>query len=138
MSESDKQTGKKLSSAFGRRAPSDYGDMIGQRIRTARDLKGFTQKQLATALDITFQQVQKYEAGTNRISASALFDVARILGQPIAYFYGKSGEEPQPTFSREELSLIRQFRSLQPEQQELIAKLIEALPHPAGPKPNGP
>ena len=51
-------------------------------------LKGISQVAFGEALGVTFQQVQKYEKGTNRVSASRLSDVARILGQPVSYFFG--------------------------------------------------
>jgi transcriptional regulator with XRE-family HTH domain len=50
-------------------------------------LRGMTQEELGGALGLTFQQIQKYEKGTNRITAGRLFDVARVLGVPIAFFY---------------------------------------------------
>ncbi|QFT29519.1 Helix-turn-helix protein [Labrenzia sp. THAF82] len=60
---------------------------IGMRIRTARVQAGFTQKTLAAKLEITYQQLQKYEAGVNRIAASRIATVARILDEPISYFF---------------------------------------------------
>ncbi len=60
---------------------------VGGRIRTRRLLIGMNQETLARALGLTFQQVQKYEGGANRISASRLWQIADILGVPIAYFF---------------------------------------------------
>jgi transcriptional regulator with XRE-family HTH domain len=60
---------------------------IGHRIRAARSVLGISQMMLADALGISFQQVQKYEKGTNRISAGRLFDIAHVLEMPITYFY---------------------------------------------------
>jgi transcriptional regulator with XRE-family HTH domain len=60
---------------------------VGNRVRLRRMLIGMSQEKLGEALGLTFQQVQKYEKGVNRIGAGRLFDVARILGVPITYFY---------------------------------------------------
>ncbi len=70
---------------------------VGSRVRIRRMLIGMSQERLGDLLGLTFQQVQKYEKGVNRIGAGRLFDVARILGVPIDYFYegvsiGTSGE----------------------------------------------
>ena len=60
---------------------------VGDRIRLRRRILGLTQQQLADALDLTFQQVQKYERGANRVSASKLFGIAEILQVPVGYFF---------------------------------------------------
>src|SRR5580658_4314816 len=61
---------------------------VGKRIRMRRLLLGMTQETLANALGLTFQQVQKYELGANRVSASRLSAMADILRVPIAFFFG--------------------------------------------------
>src|SRR6201999_1109551 len=60
---------------------------VGNRVRLRRMLIGMSQEKLGESLGLTFQQVQKYEKGVNRIGAGRLFHVARILGVPITYFY---------------------------------------------------
>ncbi|MGH6871657.1 MAG: helix-turn-helix domain-containing protein [Rhizomicrobium sp.] len=60
---------------------------VGNRVRLRRMLIGMSQEKLGEALGLTFQQVQKYEKGVNRIGAGRLFQVARILGVPVTYFY---------------------------------------------------
>jgi len=60
---------------------------IGKRLRDARQAQHMSQMQLAAALRITFQQIQKYEKGTNRISAGRLYEVAHALGLSIAFFF---------------------------------------------------
>jgi transcriptional regulator with XRE-family HTH domain len=65
---------------------------VGNRVRLRRMLIGMSQERLGELLGLTFQQVQKYEKGVNRIGAGRLFEVSRILGVPIDYFYeGVSG-----------------------------------------------
>ena len=60
---------------------------VGQQIRRARILLGLTQTGLAKALNVTFQQVQKYERGANRVSASRLWDLSQILNVEIGFFF---------------------------------------------------
>lgn len=60
---------------------------VGKRIRLARLSRGISQEKLAEAIGVTFQQVQKYEKGSNRISAARLFECARHLGVDILYFF---------------------------------------------------
>lgn len=64
---------------------------VGYRVRLRRTLLGYTQQQLGEAVGVTFQQMQKYERGTNRLSASRLYDVARVLGVPISFFFEDLG-----------------------------------------------
>jgi len=61
--------------------------MVGNRVRIRRMLIGMSQERLGDLLGITFQQVQKYEKGINRIGAGRLFEIARILDVPIDFFY---------------------------------------------------
>lgn len=66
---------------------------VGNRVRLRRMLIGMSQERLGELLGLTFQQVQKYEKGVNRIGAGRLFEVSRILGVPIDYFYeGVNGQ----------------------------------------------
>jgi len=60
---------------------------VGSRVRIRRMLIGMSQEKLGDLLGLTFQQVQKYEKGVNRIGAGRLFEIARILGVPIDFFY---------------------------------------------------
>ncbi len=60
---------------------------VGGRVRMRRMLVGMSQERLGEQLGLTFQQVQKYEKGTNRIGASRLFEIASILGVPVSFFY---------------------------------------------------
>lgn len=71
----------------GPRKPNPIDAHVGGRVRMRRMLLGMSQEKLGELLGLTFQQVQKYEKGTNRIGASRLFDLARILGVPVQFFY---------------------------------------------------
>ena len=66
---------------------------VGKRIKLRRSLLHISQEQLAGDIGVTFQQVQKYESGHNRVSASRLFDISRVLNCPIAYFFEDIGPE---------------------------------------------
>ncbi len=102
---------------------------VGARARVRRTLLGMTQTDLGDALGLTFQQVQKYERGTNRIGAGRLYDLARVLDVSIVYFFedmppedavsspakgrgkGKKppSDEPDPMVKRETLELVRAY-----------------------------
>ena len=86
--------------AYGRGTgvPDPVDVHVGARIRTRRLLRGMNQEALAIALGLTFQQVQKYESGANRVSASRLWDIAEVLGVTPEYFFsglpfGEDGEQ---------------------------------------------
>jgi transcriptional regulator with XRE-family HTH domain len=72
----------------GTGVPNPIDVHVGGRVRMRRLLLGMNQETLANALGLTFQQVQKYEGGANRVSASRLSAMAEILGVPISYFFG--------------------------------------------------
>jgi transcriptional regulator with XRE-family HTH domain len=73
--------------APGAKTPHDVDLHVGRRIRARRKALGVTQEQLADSLGLTFQQVQKYERGANRVSASKLFQIAEALETPINHFF---------------------------------------------------
>ena len=99
---------------------------VGARIRARRLLIGMNQETLADRLGLTFQQVQKYEGGANRVSASRLSAMAEILGVPISYFFGDlrpddTDVSPEDREWREHLQ--------RPETIELI-RMYYAIPDP--------
>ncbi len=67
--------------------PSPVDLHVGARIKLRRSLLGLSQERLGDSLGLTFQQVQKYERGANRVSASRLYDIARILDVPVSFFF---------------------------------------------------
>ena len=83
------------------RRPNPVDLHVGGRVRMRRKLLGVSQEQLADSLGLTFQQVQKYERGANRVSASKLYEIAKTLQVPVAFFFdgladpmeGSSGDE---------------------------------------------
>ncbi len=76
---------------------------VGQRIRGRRTELGMSQTQVADALGVTFQQVQKYERGANRVGASRLYDLSNILDRPVEYFF--EGLTPTPKSEAEGTNL---------------------------------
>ena len=112
--------------AYGRGTgvPDPVDIHVGGRVRTRRLLLGMNQETLAQRLGLTFQQVQKYESGANRISASRLSELAKILEVEVEFFFsGLTPEETEPT--AEELQLREYLQS--PETLELI-RLYYAIP----------
>ena len=112
--------------------PNPIDVHVGSRVRLRRTLLGMSQEKLGDAIGLTFQQVQKYERGANRVGSSRLFDLARVLEVPIAYFFedmeasvaNKSPSrlmgvsetrmqpyvsEPDPLARRETLELVRAY-----------------------------
>lgn len=80
----------------GRPSPIDVH--VGSRIRLRRTLLGMSQERLGEALGLTFQQVQKYERGVNRVGASRLFDLSRVLDVPISFFFDDLPESLANTY----------------------------------------
>ncbi len=96
------QANRKSTAGVSRRAsrgrtpsgrPNPIDVHVGARVRLRRTLLGMSQEKLGEALGLTFQQVQKYERGANRIGASRLYDLARVLDVPVSYFYEDMDEE---------------------------------------------
>ena len=111
-----------MNSITEQRPVFDTADMdrrIGERIRRRRSLLGLTQDQLGEAIKISYQQVQKYETGANRVSASRLQQIAHVLEAPISWFYGdveaddtKIADAPS---SRHVIELVRAFSAIESE-----------------------
>lgn len=76
-----------MSDAVPKKQANPIDAQVGNRVRLRRMLVGMSQEKLGEMLGLTFQQVQKYEKGVNRIGAGRLYQVANILGVPISYFY---------------------------------------------------
>lgn len=86
---------------------------VGNRLRLRRMMIGMSQEKLGELLGLTFQQVQKYEKGVNRIGAGRLFEIARILGVPIQYFYESVTEQlaNAPGFGERDSQPVLEFVS---------------------------
>ena len=76
------------------KTPNPVDKHVGSRVRMRRVLVGLSQEKLGDSLGVTFQQVQKYEKGTNRIGASRLQQISKVLGVPVSFFFDDApGEE---------------------------------------------
>jgi transcriptional regulator with XRE-family HTH domain len=85
-----------------KKAPNPIDRHVGGRVRMRRMMMGMSQEKLGNALSLTFQQVQKYEKGTNRIGASRLQQISDTLQVPVAFFFeGAPSPAGQPSGSRE-------------------------------------
>ncbi|WP_375661353.1 helix-turn-helix domain-containing protein [Bartonella sp. OC68QHHN] len=110
--------------------------LIGKRIRYRRISMGVSQKELGSYLGVSFQQIQKYEKGLNRVSAKCLLEIAQKLQVPISFFYADLATKEniptketllhhdQYTYSEKEHTLLKNFRELQPKKQKAILWLI--------------
>ena len=89
---------------------------VGHRLRQARLLAGMSQDELGDGIGVSFQAVQKYEHGENRVSASRLFKAAQLLDRPVSFFFedveAARAAKANDDFSREEIELIRHYRQL--------------------------
>jgi transcriptional regulator with XRE-family HTH domain len=111
---------------------------VGQRIRQRRWMSGMTQQQLAEKVGIKFQQIQKYETGMNRVSASRLFDVALALDVPVSFFFegldgAATAERPavEPVgdllSDKEALDLVRSYYAIPEAQRRRLFDLARVL-----------
>ncbi len=138
----------KLAHGRGTGIPSPVDVHVGARLRVRRTLLGMSQTTLGDAIGLTFQQVQKYENGRNRISASRLFDLSRLIDVPIQYFFddmptavaagspaqggGKAkkppSHEPDPMAKRETLELVRAYYKISdPKIRKRLCELVKAI-----------
>ncbi len=123
---------------------------VGKRVRLRRTLLGMSQEQLGASLNITFQQVQKYERGANRISASRLWDISQILDIQVSYFFDDMTDDTMrssprrvsrgenidfddenvrdPMARRETLELVRTYYSIgRPKVRKRITEMVKSL-----------
>lgn len=128
--------------------PNPIDVHVGARVRLRRTLLGMSQEKLGELIGLTFQQVQKYERGANRIGASRLFDLSRVLDVPVSFFYDDmsdavsaqsprliGGLEEEPVVfetdsmtKRETLELVRAYyRISDPNVRKRVADLAKAL-----------
>ncbi len=106
---------------------------VGQRVRQRRWMIGMTQQQLAAKVGIKFQQIQKYETGANRISASRLWDIADALDVPVAFFFeGLDQEDAMAAGAdmmadKEALDLVRAYYAIPEHQRRSLFELAQVL-----------
>jgi transcriptional regulator with XRE-family HTH domain len=125
---------QKLTTAMNR-GPTNDDRAIGQRIRLRRQEIGMTQKALANSSGVTFQQIQKYEIGANRVSAGRLARIAEALGVPMVFLLMGTQEEPTRSFDSDlaplltfdALRLIRAYNAMNPKARRAFLALAEGI-----------
>jgi transcriptional regulator with XRE-family HTH domain len=114
---------------------------VGKRLRRRRRLLGMTQQELASQVGVRFQQIQKYECGANRITASRLYDLARAMNVSVQYFFdGMAAANPMPNAAndaeqmegdilsqKETLELVRAYYRLGERPRKRLLELAKAL-----------
>ncbi|MGY6645003.1 MAG: helix-turn-helix domain-containing protein [Salinarimonas sp.] len=86
-----------------KKSPNEIDFEIGRRIKLRRNALGLNQQQLAGDIDVSYQQVQKYENGTDRVGAARLFQISQALDVPISFFFGRAIEEGSETSEEQSL-----------------------------------
>jgi transcriptional regulator with XRE-family HTH domain len=120
------RAGRSKPRLYGRGAgvPNPIDVHVGRRIRTRRLFLDLTQTTLAGALDLTFQQVQKYETGANRVSASRLSEIATFLRVPVSFFFVGLGRKEARADEREAQDRVEQAETIE------LVRLYYAIPDP--------
>jgi transcriptional regulator with XRE-family HTH domain len=116
------------------RSAKRVDEYVGERIRQRRAMLGLTQEQLATALNISYQQVQKYETGANRVSAGRLYEIAHCLETGVSHFFDgleESAGRPEMQHggrNRVTIDLVRNFQSIpDAEVRAAVSNLVKSL-----------
>ena len=99
--------------------PNPVDEHVGRRVRLRRMLLGISQEKLGEAIGLTFQQVQKYERGANRIGASRLWDLSRVLDCPMSFFFEEMDDQTAQSSPR---NLSPESRDLVPPQDDPMTK----------------
>lgn len=107
-------------------------EQVGGKVRSFRIAAGIKQTELARLLGISYQQVQKYETGKDKISISRLVEIAKALEQPVTAFFGDS-KTPELTHNRQALTLMRWFDLIPEESHRQL--LVDVVKHLADKKP---
>jgi len=108
--------------------PHPIDKLVGSRIRQARWVKGMTQHQLGDAAGCRFQQIQKYETGTNRVSASRLWEIARALEMPMTYFFeAEEQAKEHPSLDRENAEILRVLGELSKTKRRAVLSLAKSI-----------
>ncbi len=113
---------------MAKKAPNPIDKHVGSRVRMRRMMLSMSQEKLGDALGLTFQQVQKYEKGTNRIGASRLQQISNILQVPVAFFFEGAPSVSDFLATSEGLALTKAFtRIKEPKLRRRIVDLVEEI-----------
>ncbi|MBU6235253.1 MAG: helix-turn-helix transcriptional regulator [Alphaproteobacteria bacterium] len=126
--------------------------MFGSRLRQRRMFLGLSQQQLGDSVGMTFQQIQKYEHGTNKMSAARLVDFSRVLGVPVSYFYAgvsdigektpkalmvsdvsQASLDEDPMLKKESTQLLKYYYEIDDEElRKSVQKLVRQMAEQSG------
>lgn len=116
-----------------KRSTTEFDRALGVQVRAVRTAAGMTQSDLARAVGLTFQQIQKYEQGANRISASMLLQLGEALNADFSALVAPEGRVPAASvLSREEDALVAGFARLDSGRRRLVLELVRALDEAGG------
>ncbi len=122
---------RRLSYTVGEFGPRPVDVHVGGRVKARRTLIGMSRKELGKHVGLTFQQIQKYERGMNRIAASRLWQFSLVLGRPISWFFEGIGKQKRKgddlVVKRETLKLVRYFSACDPDVQKHLTAMINAV-----------
>ncbi len=131
MTKKPRKKHRRWSYTVGRFGPRPVDVHVGGRVRAGRTLIGMNQEELGKHVGVTFQQIQKYENGMNRIAASRLWRFSLVLGRPISWFFEGIGERKRKVddllVKRETLQFVRYFSACDPDVRKRIAAMIKAV-----------
>ncbi len=131
MTENRSKKYRRRSYTVGEFGPRPVDVHVGGRVKARRTLIGMSQEELGTHVGLTFQQIQKYEQGKNRIAASRLWRFSLILGRPISWFFEGIGKQKRKgddlLAKRETLNLVRNLSACDPDVQKHVAAMIHAV-----------
>ena len=131
MTKKHRKKHRRRSYTVGEFGPRPVDVHVGGRVKARRTLIGMSQEELGTHVGLTFQQIQKYEQGKNRIAASRLWQFSLILGQPISWFFEGIGKRKRKGedfhAKRETLELVRYFSACDPDVRKHLAAMINAV-----------
>ncbi len=131
MTKKPRKKYRRRSYTVGEFGPRPVDVHVGGRVRAGRTLIGMSQEELGKRAGLTFQQIQKYEKGRDRITASRLWQFSLILGQPISWFFEGIGEQKRKVedllAKRETLQFVRYFSACDPDVQKRLAAMINAV-----------
>lgn len=100
--------------------PNQIDVHVGRRIRLRRTILGLNQSDLANAIGLTFQQVQKYERGNNRIGSSKLYAISQALDVPVSYFFDDMDEQTATNTAPPDSNLLKKDPAAKRETMELV------------------
>ncbi len=131
MTKKPRKKHRRRSYTVGESGPRPVDVHVGGRVKARRTLIGMSQGELGKHVGLTFQQIQKYEKGVDRIAASRLWVISLVLGRPRSWFFEGIGKQKRKVddllVKRETLQFVRYFSACDPDAQKHLAAMINAV-----------